>query len=347
MQTIQLSLDLDLGFPVLQEQFDVHSYDHYIVAFSGGKDSLACLLHLLELGVPKSKIECWHHLVDGQSDLFFDYPITEDYCRKVCQYLEVPLYFSWREGGLEREMLRFDSPTAATWYETPQGLKTSGGNSNNASTRWRFPQIGGSMITRWCSSYSKISIGDAAIANQERFKGKRTLVLSGERREESASRAKYNEFEPHRTHTKSRHVDHWRAVLDWDEAGVWSIIQRWNIRSHPSYELGFGRCSCIICIFASNDQLASVYQIAPQVIQKMADYEKQFDTYWRSQGKSGYKIHREYTVIERVAMGNPYPMKPEIIRLALSREYYESVVVPNGEWELPMGAFSKDKSGPM
>ena len=32
------------------EGFDVNSYDHYIVAFSGGKDSLACLLWLLEQG---------------------------------------------------------------------------------------------------------------------------------------------------------------------------------------------------------------------------------------------------------------------------------------------------------
>ncbi|EGQ60476.1 hypothetical protein GGI1_00690 [Acidithiobacillus sp. GGI-221] len=29
---------------------DIQSYDHILVAFSGGKDSLACLLHLLELG---------------------------------------------------------------------------------------------------------------------------------------------------------------------------------------------------------------------------------------------------------------------------------------------------------
>lgn len=36
-------------------------YDAILVAFSGGKDSLACLLHLLDLGVDRSKIELWHH----------------------------------------------------------------------------------------------------------------------------------------------------------------------------------------------------------------------------------------------------------------------------------------------
>lgn len=37
----------------------------YIVAFSGGKDSVAMVLHLLEIGVPKESIHLHHHDVDG------------------------------------------------------------------------------------------------------------------------------------------------------------------------------------------------------------------------------------------------------------------------------------------
>jgi len=37
------------------------SYDKYIVAFSGGKDSIALVLYLLSVGVPTHKIELWHH----------------------------------------------------------------------------------------------------------------------------------------------------------------------------------------------------------------------------------------------------------------------------------------------
>jgi hypothetical protein len=36
-------------------------YDHVVVAFSGGKDSTAAFLHLLECNIPKSRIELWHH----------------------------------------------------------------------------------------------------------------------------------------------------------------------------------------------------------------------------------------------------------------------------------------------
>ena len=45
---------------------DYGRYDYVIVAFSGGKDSLACVLHLLEDGCPVEKIELWHHEVDGR-----------------------------------------------------------------------------------------------------------------------------------------------------------------------------------------------------------------------------------------------------------------------------------------
>lgn len=89
------------------EPIDVHSYDRYIVAFSGGKDSLAVLLHLLECGVPKEKIEVHHHNVDGEhtgEDGLMDWPVTLDYCRKVSEALGLRFSQSWREGGIERVM---------------------------------------------------------------------------------------------------------------------------------------------------------------------------------------------------------------------------------------------------
>ncbi len=58
---------------------DPCAYDRVVVAFSGGKDSLAALLHLLDLGVSPPAIELHHHLVDGRGPVLMDWPITPAY----------------------------------------------------------------------------------------------------------------------------------------------------------------------------------------------------------------------------------------------------------------------------
>jgi hypothetical protein len=56
---------------------DLSTYDRFVIAFSGGKDSIACFLHLLESGVQREKIELWHHDVDGrEGNHFMDWPCT-------------------------------------------------------------------------------------------------------------------------------------------------------------------------------------------------------------------------------------------------------------------------------
>ena len=72
-------------------------YDRIIVAFSGGKDSLAAVLDLLERGVPRRKIELWHHDVDGgHPTRRMDWPVTRNYVQAVADYLGITLRVSWR-----------------------------------------------------------------------------------------------------------------------------------------------------------------------------------------------------------------------------------------------------------
>ena len=63
------------------------SYDRILVAFSGGKDSLACFLRLIELGVPLDQIELHHHDIDGNGPAFMDWTITHGYWLRVAQVL--------------------------------------------------------------------------------------------------------------------------------------------------------------------------------------------------------------------------------------------------------------------
>lgn len=323
---------------ILDNSLDLENYDHYVVAFSGGKDSLACILHLLEQGVPRNRIELWHHRIDGaEGSSLMDWPITEDYCSAVAAALGLPIFFSWKEGGFEREMLRQDLPTAPIHFQAPDGLHTVGGNGPSG-TRCKFPQVSGNLAVRWCSAYLKIDVAAAAIRNDPRFPNRRTLVITGERAEESPGRAKYQTFEPHKADRRAgksaRHVDHWRPVHGWSESQVWEIIQRHRINPHPAYWLGFGRVSCMKCIFGSDDQWATIKKIDSQGLSDVAAYEKRFQT----------TIHRTKTVMERANSGTPYPSASgKLVEIAMSASYREPVFLD--PWVLPPGAFG-ESAGP-
>lgn len=327
-----------LRAPTAPEGIDVHSYDHVIVMFSGGKDGLACTLRLLDMGV---RPELWHHRVDGGPDddpeLRWDWPCTDDYVRKVAQALDLPLYYSWREGGLTGELLKENDRTKPVHFETPDGLGKAGGLNGKIATRMRFPQVSPDLRTRWCSGVAKIDVSSAAIAGQDRFRGRRVLVVTGERAEESAARARYATFEPHRTHQPGpraqRHVDHWRPVLNWTEAQVWDIIRRHRITPHPCYRLGFGRASCMICIFLGKDALASVRSLDPARIGTMTELETKF----------GCTVKRAGSITEHADAGTAFQMDPEIIRLAMSETYDGEVITDY--WRMPAGAF-REGGGP-
>jgi 3'-phosphoadenosine 5'-phosphosulfate sulfotransferase (PAPS reductase)/FAD synthetase len=322
---------------------DPTTYDRVVVAFSGGKDSIACVLALLEAGVPRERIELWHHLVDGrEGSTLMDWPCTEAYVRAFGRALGIPVCFSWRIGGFEREMLRSDERTAPIAFERPDGsVVVVGGKGGRRGTRRRYPQTSPDLTVRWCSAYLKNHVGTAALRNQPRFRRGRTLFVSGERAAESPHRATYAAFEPHEAdlrtgHRYQRHIDHWRAVHAWSEEAVWSIIERWRINPHPAYRLGFGRVSCSICIFASDRQVATIRLLHPAQFLANAAYEAEF----------GHTIHRTLPLAVRAARGRPFRAgTEEDVRAALSPDFQEPIVLAPGTWRLPAGAFG-ESSGP-
>lgn len=315
-------------------------YDRIIVAFSGGKDCTACFLHLLELGVDRSRIELWHHEIDGREGgrLRMDWPSTPDYCRQFAAAFGVPIYYSWKRGGFECELLRENAKTQPILFETPGGLGQGGGLGGKLATRRRFPQVSANLSVRWCSAYLKIDVASIAITHQERFRDGRTLFVTGERAQESAARARYAEAEAHRTDNRAgrlrpRWVDHWRPVHGWSEVEVWEIIKRWRVNPAPAYHLGWGRLSCMMCIFGSANQWASVRQVAPEQFNQVATYEAEF----------GCTIQRTESVRQQADRGTPYRMDPEAVRLAMSEEYTGPIILPpDQEWQLPAGAFGEN-----
>lgn len=316
-------------------------YDKIIVFYSGGKDSLAAVLYLLEMGVEPERIELWHQSIDGRPRIFggrpglMDWPVTEGYVIATAEALNLTLRWQWKEGGFEGEMLREGAHTAPCTYQLGDGtFKTSGGTRGKVSSRLMFPQVTGDLSVRWCSSYLKIDVASAAICGDPRFEGKAILVISGERREESANRSRYAEVERHKATSRRRRVDQWRAVIDWRECDVWEIIKRHRILPHPAYRLGFSRVSCMTCIFGGPQEWATIRLLDQLRFNRIAEYERKF----------GVTIQREESVIEqaeRAAAPLITEADEELVNEAMSPHFDVSrfIIPPGQEWALPRGAF--------
>ncbi len=314
-------------------------YDRFLVMVSG-KDSLACLLHLLDRGVQRSKIELHHHAVDGMDDddgpasTLMDWPCTDGYHRALGRAFGIPVLFSYRQGGIEREMQRENCGSAAVVYTRGDGaMVTLQSDRSKPNTRLKFPQVSSSLLTRYCSAHAKISVADRMLVNDPRFTVGKTLVITGERAEESSNRARYSTFEPHRADNRGgripRHIDVWRPVHSWSERQVWNIIAKHGVLPHPCYFLGWGRASCRNCIFSSKNAWATLRILDAGNFNQIAGYERQF----------GITIHRTKSVIDQADAGVPYQFDEKWRLIAMSREFNEPIFM--NPWVMPRGAFGE------
>jgi hypothetical protein len=134
----------------------LESYDHILVGFSGGKDSVACVLHLLESGVPREKIELWHHDIDGrEGSRLMDWPVTPSYCRAFAEALGLSIFFSWKVPG--RRVVSSGRCCARTHALRPFALKRPkasaplvavGGKHQLGENSPRLPPLWGSAGAR-------------------------------------------------------------------------------------------------------------------------------------------------------------------------------------------------------
>lgn len=174
----------------LDRLLPLEEYDKIIVLFSGGKDSLACYLKLLEMGVPKEKIELWHHDIDGgNTERCMDWPCTNSYVRAFAQAEDVTLRISYRVGGFFAEVYRVGAAQPVEWIDPVTGevmrcklspkqkacedlreqLRRTGDKEvekliKEFGYRYKFPAKAADLRTRWCSSQLKISVADSVIA---------------------------------------------------------------------------------------------------------------------------------------------------------------------------------------
>lgn len=106
----------------LEELLPLEEYDLIVVLISGGKDSIATYFKLRELGVPKRKIEFWHHDIDGGNpERHMDWRCTQDYMRALANAEGIPLRLSWRKGGFFGELYRIGASKPIEWVDPETG----------------------------------------------------------------------------------------------------------------------------------------------------------------------------------------------------------------------------------
>lgn len=250
-----------------------------VIAFSGGKDSVAMVLHALyDLKIPKERIELWHHDIDGHGEALFDWACTPSYCRAFAEAFGLRLITSYRSGGILREMYRQNEPGQDIYYQQePDGeylqLKSRGWDSDK-NTRLKFPAVEADLMKRWCSAVAKIDVMSKVVNNWSKYDNCNMVIMTGERRQESNKRKGYKEVEKSRNEGKTRRALQWRPIIDWMETDVWAIIEKYKVQPHPCYELGWGRCSCQLCIFSKANTWASINEISPEKVFRIAQIEQ-------------------------------------------------------------------------
>lgn len=392
----------------LDSLLPLEEYDLIIILFSGGKDSTACYYKLLEMGVPKEKIELWHHDIDGgHPSRRMDWRCTQNYVRSFADVEEVTLRVSYRVNGFFGELYRIGASEPIEWIDpetgevmqcklTPNYLKCRELKEKCTEDmeevlqqygyRMKFPAKSGDLSRRWCSAYLKIVVADSVISNLDRLEqlgelgGKRlkfpakggthqgrwcsgslkaavqdsvtsnldktkedvkVLVVSGERRGESAGRAMYNEMEIHRTNAEKkahRIVHQWRPVIDYSEKDIWEVLKRHRANPHPCYRAGWNRCSCAQCIFSTPKLFAGIRELYPEeyaalrqdeiILGFTLDNKCDLDTFVGDTPSCVY--HGDRRAIHNLVTG----------------EFTPDDVYVKGDWMYPAGAFHGAEGGP-
>ncbi|EFH86433.1 phosphoadenosine phosphosulfate reductase family protein [Ktedonobacter racemifer] len=251
---------------------DLHQATRVVVSVSGGKDSIAMLLEVLET-VPHELVIAHHQIV------LEDWPGTVEYCGTVCRRLGVPLYCTQASySGYEclechHRYLVSCATLSIPWCRacgSRQAKYLRQVESVLDLVEWR--QAWPSLSVRFCTSYFKRDNFNSWARANAHMLGDHPVICLGERALESRGRAKLPMWRE-RSGLKQGWMHEWRPVLSWRRIEVFQKMQAYQVEPHYCYDLqgmteqdmyetdieGGPRMSCVMCFLKSPEQLRTGY----------------------------------------------------------------------------------------
>ena len=249
-----------------------------IVAFSGGKDSLATLLTAIERGID---FECCF------ADTGNEHPITYEYVGYVEQKTGITIQrvkadFSDRiEKKREYIRKRWDKPfTTTRWGKvktrralTEEEIQRALDTLHPTGNPFLDLILQKGMMPTPRQKFCSMELKQLPMMEQVYLPlmdaGKVPICWQGVRAQESPARSRYEPVE-----VTGDGLVLYRPLLLATHEDVFRIAKRHGVKPNPLYEQGMTRVGCMPCINCSNRELAEIGRRFPEHIDRIAEWER-------------------------------------------------------------------------
>ena len=238
--------------------FQIVGFETFVIAYSGGKDSTATLLAMLDC-LPRERVRIIHNPAG-----LADQPEVADYIT----YIESEL-------GVTIERIQAG--------DRPLPPMTRGGERPDyalANTLFGMIRLRGmwpSARQRYCNTYLK-QWPTALYAHQ--FES--PVIISGQRADESKARMGLPALSEDGSQSLPNDYRYpiYRPILDWSEQDVWQFLRSRHILPNPVYNYQ-SRCGCWCCPMCNPREILNFCRLHPDIAQVAADLEQEIDHTWQ------------------------------------------------------------------
>lgn len=233
---------------------NLHDFSAISISISGGKDSQTIL------GVVMGEVlrqQYTGKVIAIHADTGAEWPESLPHCRMLCQHYRINLHVAVPHRALPDHIERRCRMMAV---QEPRG-----------KPGWPSP------AQRYCTSHCKTDpISKVVRGEFPAAMGASVLVVTGERREESAHRRKLPESEVDaRLSAGTRKVTKYRPILDMTLDQVWRHISESGLPRHVAYDRGNERLSCALCVMATENDLRNGADARPDLAERFLRIERE------------------------------------------------------------------------